>query len=174
MVAGLGRSCLKPQVGNRVRERSGRACLAGGVCSLDDALLPDVDVRWEAVEFTAEVLVVVAASCGPPPECLGCRSLAEQSLSGRSCWSGCRSGGSYVTGPTCRRRTFAEQVSGLGEGLCRRMHLAAGRTRLLALLDLPTVKEAAPDAVDVADPWRRACLRKRLEEVTGASRRYRR
>ncbi|MFF4428070.1 ISL3 family transposase [Streptomyces sp. NPDC001513] len=75
----------------------------------------------------------------------------------------------------CRRRTFVEQVSGLseryrrsslglktwlrqvavelggraGERLCRRMHLAAGRTRLLELLDLPTVPDRSPRVLGV-------------------------
>ncbi len=38
-----------------------------GVCSLDDLLFADVDVRLEDLEFTAETLVVVAAARGPPP-----------------------------------------------------------------------------------------------------------
>lgn len=39
---------------------------------------PNVDVRLEAVEFTAEVLIVVAAACGPPPRCPGCRARARR------------------------------------------------------------------------------------------------
>ncbi|MFG3350156.1 transposase family protein [Streptomyces sp. NPDC048018] len=66
-----------------------------GVYSLDDVLFPDVDVRLEGVEFTADILVVVAAACGPPPRCPECnararrvhscyeRRLAERPLAGR-------------------------------------------------------------------------------------------
>lgn len=98
-----------------------------GVCSLDDVLFPDVDVRLEAVEFTADVLVVVAAACGPPPRCPGCRararkahssyvrSLAERPLAGRKLLVRLRVRRFFCKRKSCQRRTFVEQVSGLSE-----------------------------------------------------------
>ncbi|MFK0202955.1 ISL3 family transposase [Streptomyces lavendulae] len=158
-----------------------------GVCSLDDVLFPDVDVRLEAVEFTAELLVVVAAACGPPPRCPGCRArarrvhscyercLAERPLAGRRLLVRLRFRRFFCDRATCRRRTFVEQVSGLseryrrsslglktwlrqvavelggraGERLCRRLHLVAGRTQLLELLDPPSVAERSPRVLGV-------------------------
>nr|WSW49914.1 transposase [Streptomyces sp. NBC_01001] len=81
----------------------------------------------------------------------------------------------FCDGDSCRHRTFVEQVSGLseryrraslglkarlrqvavelggraGERLCRRMHLAAGRTRLLELLVPSTVPKRAPRLLGV-------------------------
>ncbi|MFD3760867.1 ISL3 family transposase [Streptomyces sp. NPDC058622] len=150
-------------------------------------LFPDMDVRLETVEFTAEVLVVAAAACGPPPRCPGCRararrvhssyerSLAERPLSGRKLLIRLRVRRFFCDRARCRRRTFVEQVGGLseryrrsslglktwlrqvavelggraGERLCRRMHLAAGRTRLLELLEPPPVPERAPRVLGV-------------------------
>ncbi|MFB6613230.1 transposase family protein [Streptomyces sp. NPDC056367] len=98
-----------------------------GVCSLDDVLFPDVDVRLEAVEFTAGASIVVATACGPPPRCPGCRvrawrvhssytrSLAERSLSGRKLLVRLRVRRFFCDRSQCRRRTFVEQVGGLGE-----------------------------------------------------------
>lgn len=95
-----------------------------GVCSLDDVLLPNVDVRLEAVEFTAEVLEVVAAACGPPPRCPGCRArarrvhscyercLAERPLPGKKLLVRLRVRRFFCDRATCQRRTFVEQVSG--------------------------------------------------------------
>ncbi|MCX5303092.1 hypothetical protein OG304_06445 [Streptomyces sp. NBC_00160] len=150
-------------------------------------LFPDVDVRLEAVEFTAEVLVVVAAACGPPPRCPGCRArarrvhssyercLAERPLTGRKLLVRLLVRRFFGDRASCRRRTFVEQVSGLseryrrsslglkgwlrqvavelggraGERLCRRMHLIAGRTRLLELLAPPTAPERSPRVLGV-------------------------
>ncbi|MFE5011711.1 ISL3 family transposase [Streptomyces sp. NPDC056696] len=150
-------------------------------------LFPDVDVRLEAVEFTADVLVVVAAACGPPPRCPGCRararkahssyarSLAARPLAGRKLLVRLRVRRFFCERKSCQRRTFVEQVSGLseryrrsslglkvwlrqvavelggraGERLCRRMHLVAGRTRLLELLEPPTAPERSPRVLGV-------------------------
>ncbi|MCX5307561.1 transposase [Streptomyces spororaveus] len=140
------------------------------------------------MQFTAEALVVVAAACGPPPRCPGCRararrvhscyerSLAERPLSGRKLLVRLRVRRFFCDWASCPRRTFVEQVSGLseryrrsslglktwlrqvelggraGERLCRRMHLAAGRTRLLELLELlepPTAPERSPRVLGV-------------------------
>ncbi|KOG08233.1 hypothetical protein ADK34_39275 [Streptomyces viridochromogenes] len=154
---------------------------------MDDVLFQDVDVRLEAVEFTAEVLEVVAAACGPPHKCPGCRararrvhscyerSLAERPLSGKKLLVRLRVRPFFCDRAACRRRTFVEQVSGLseryrraslglkawlyqvavelggrpGERLCRRMHLTAGRTRLLELLVPPPVPQRAPRVLGV-------------------------
>ncbi|AWZ04600.1 ISL3 family transposase [Streptomyces sp. ICC1] len=158
-----------------------------GVCSLDDVLFPDVDVRLEGVEFTADILVVVAAACGPPSRCPGCnararrvhscyeRRLAERPLTGRKLLVRLRVRRFFCDRATCRRRTFVEQVSGLseryrrsslglktwlrrvavelggraGERLCRRLHLVAGRTRLLGLLEPPMAPERSPRVLGV-------------------------
>ncbi|WP_435972263.1 transposase [Streptomyces sp. Qhu_M48] len=49
-----------------------------------------------------------------------------------------------------RLRQVAVELGGrAGERLCRRMHLAAGRTRLLELLDPPPVPERAPRGLGV-------------------------
>ncbi|MGK5627941.1 ISL3 family transposase [Streptomyces sp. URMC 123] len=85
---------------------------------------------------------------------------------------------------SCKRRTFVEQVSGLseryrrsslgvkqwlravavelggraGEGLCRRLHLAAGRSKLLELLEAPAVPERAPRVLGVDEfAFRKGC-----------------
>lgn len=88
---------------------------------------PDVDVRLEAVEFTAEVLVVAAVACGPPPKCPGCRararrvhscyerSLAERPLSRRKLLVRLRVRRFFCDRAACGRRTFVEQVGGLSE-----------------------------------------------------------
>ncbi|WP_405803646.1 ISL3 family transposase [Streptomyces sp. NBC_00210] len=81
----------------------------------------------------------------------------------------------FCDGKSCPRKTFAEQVGGLterycrssvglkswlkaiaeqsggraGERLCRQLRLAAGRTRLLGLLEAPLVPERAPRVLGV-------------------------
>ncbi|MBO0653793.1 transposase [Streptomyces triculaminicus] len=84
----------------------------------------------------------------------------------------------------CSRKTFAEQIDGLteryrrssiglkgwlrsiaaelggraGERLCRRLRLAAGRTRLLDLLEAPPVPERSPRVLGVDEfAFRRGC-----------------
>ncbi|MGW1076050.1 ISL3 family transposase [Streptomyces sp. NPDC002537] len=84
----------------------------------------------------------------------------------------------------CSRKTFAEQIDGLteryrrssvglktwlrsiaaelggrvGERLCRRLRLAAGRTRLLDLLEAPPVPERAPRVLGVDEfAFRKGC-----------------
>ncbi|MET8748009.1 ISL3 family transposase [Streptomyces sp. NPDC004728] len=103
------------------------------------------------------------------------RSLAERPLSGRKLLVRLRVRRFFRDRSQCRRRTFVEQVSGLseryrrsslglktwlrqvavelggraGERLCRRTHLVAGRTRLLELLEPPTVPERSPRVLGV-------------------------
>ncbi|MET7636953.1 ISL3 family transposase [Streptomyces sp. NPDC005078] len=158
-----------------------------GVCSLEDVLFPEIDVRLERVVSTAEALVVVAAGCGPPPRCPGCRAfarrvhssyergLAERPLAGKKLQVRLRVRRFFCDRTFCRRKTFVEQVSGLseryrrsslglkewfhavavelggrpGERLCRRLHLAAGRSRLLGLLQSPSVPDRAPRVLGV-------------------------
>ncbi|MFD9573468.1 ISL3 family transposase [Streptomyces sp. NPDC059982] len=103
------------------------------------------------------------------------RCLAERPLSGKKLLVRLRVRRFFCDRATCQRRTFVEQVSGLseryrrsslglkgwlrqvavelggraGERLCRRMHLVAGRTQLLELLDPPTVPERSPRVLGV-------------------------
>lgn len=158
-----------------------------GVVALDDVLFPDADIRLEEVEFTVDRLVVFADACGPPPRCPDCRSrgqrvhsryergLTERPLSGTRLQVRLRVRRFFCDWPSCRRRTFVEQVSGLseryrrsslglkdwlrvvavelggraGERLCRRLQLGAGRTRLLDLLESPSAPERAPRVLGV-------------------------
>ncbi|MFB8034031.1 transposase family protein [Streptomyces sp. NPDC056004] len=88
------------------------------------------------------------------------RGLAERPLTGKKLQVRLRVRRFFYDRTSCRRKTFVEQVSGLseryrrsslglkerlhtvavelggrpGERLCRRLHLAAGRSRLLGLL----------------------------------------
>ncbi|MFE7312848.1 transposase family protein [Streptomyces sp. NPDC057555] len=81
----------------------------------------------------------------------------------------------FCDGKSCPRKTFAEQIDGLtkryrrssvalkswlktiaeqlggraGERLCRQLRLTAGRTRLLGLLEAPTVQDRAPRVLGV-------------------------
>lgn len=49
-------------------------------------------------------------------------------------------------------KTIAEQLGGrAGERLCRPLQLAAGRTRLLGLLETPTVPDRAPRVLGVGE-----------------------
>ncbi|MET8537469.1 ISL3 family transposase [Streptomyces sp. NPDC005065] len=169
---------------------------AVGVCSLEDVLFPEIDVRSERVDFTADVLVVVAVACGPAPRCPGCRArarrihssyergLAERPLTGKRLRVRLRVRQFFCDRASCRRLTFVEQVSGLseryrrsslglkkwlhavavelggrpGERLCRKMHLAAGRSRLLELLESPPVPERAPRALGADEfAFRKGC-----------------
>lgn len=50
---------------------------------------------------------------------------------------------------TWLRQVAVELGGRVGERLCRRMHLAAGRTRLLELLVSPTVPERSPRVLGV-------------------------
>ncbi|MFE4959836.1 ISL3 family transposase [Streptomyces sp. NPDC056653] len=169
---------------------------AVGVCSLEDVLFPEIDVRLERVDFTADVLVVVAVACGPAPRCPGCRArarriyssyergLAERPLTGKRMRVRLRVRWFFCDRASCRRLTFVEKVSGLseryrrsslglkkwlhavavelggrpGERLCRKMHLAAGRSRLLELLESPPVPERAPRVLGVDEfAFRKGC-----------------
>ncbi|MFB7313151.1 transposase [Streptomyces sp. NPDC056192] len=159
-------------------------------------LFPEIDVRLERVDFTADVLVVVAVACGPAPRCPGCRArarrihssyergLAERPLTGKRLRVGLRVWRFFCDRASCRRLTFVERVSGLseryrrsslgltkwlhavavefggrpGEGLCRKTHLAAGRSRLLELLESPPVPERAPRVLGVDEfAFRKGC-----------------
>ncbi|CAM5323469.1 hypothetical protein SAURM35S_04259 [Streptomyces aurantiogriseus] len=97
------------------------------------------------------------------------RSLDERTLGSAGLWCGSGYAGTSATGG-CSRRTFVEQVPGLSERhrrsstgltgwlrsiavelggrpaarLCRRLRVAAGRTRLLRLLTAPPVPDRAP------------------------------
>ncbi|RFC75170.1 transposase [Streptomyces sp. AcE210] len=98
-----------------------------GVCSLEDVLFPGMAVRLDEVVFTAEVLVVSAVACGPPPRCPGCRSrarrvhstyergLAERPLTGKKLQVKLRVRRFFCDRSSCRRKTFVEQVDGLSE-----------------------------------------------------------
>ncbi|MEW2175221.1 ISL3 family transposase [Streptomyces sp. NPDC005406] len=103
------------------------------------------------------------------------RSLAERPLTGKKLQVRLRVRRFFCDRSSCRRRTFVEQVSGLseryrrsslglkkwlhavavelggrpGERLCRKMSLAAGRSRLLELLESPPVPERAPRVLGV-------------------------
>lgn len=115
-----------------------------GVRSLEDVLFPEIDVRLERVDSTAETLVVVAAACGPAPQCPGCRArarrvhssyergLAERPLTGRKLHVRLRVRRYFCDRSSCHRKTFVEQVSGLSEryrrsslGLKRWLHAVA-------------------------------------------------
>lgn len=115
-----------------------------GVGSLEDVLFPEIDVRLERVDFTAETVIVVAVACGPVPRCPGCRararrvhssyerSLAERPLTGRELRVRLRVRRFFCDRSSCRKKTFVEQVSGLSEryrrsslGLKRWLHAVA-------------------------------------------------
>lgn len=98
-----------------------------GVCPLEEVLFPKTDVRLERVGFTSEALVVVAVACGPPSRCPSCRArarrvhsgyergLAERPLTGRKLQVTLRVCRFFSDRPSCKRRTFVEQVNGLSE-----------------------------------------------------------
>ncbi|MBV2155067.1 ISL3 family transposase [Kitasatospora sp. SUK 42] len=103
------------------------------------------------------------------------RTLAERPLAGRRLAIRLRVRRFFCDRSRCRRRTFVEQVRGLserhvrssiglqqwlravavelggraGERLCRKLSVAAGRTRLLGLLEAPEVPERAPRVLGV-------------------------
>ncbi|MFF3699037.1 ISL3 family transposase [Streptomyces sp. NPDC002221] len=103
------------------------------------------------------------------------RSLGERPLGGQQLVVRLRVRRFFCDRPLCRRRTFVEQVDGLseryrrsslglkqwlravaiglggraGERLCRKLHLAAGRSRLLELLEAPPVPDRAPRVLGV-------------------------
>ncbi|MEV6154696.1 transposase family protein [Nonomuraea sp. NPDC052129] len=95
-----------------------------GVGSLEGVLFPGIDVRLERVSVSAEVLCVAAAACGPPPRCPSCRGrarrvhsayergLAERPLGGQQLIVRLRVRRFFCDRPSCRRRTFVEQVDG--------------------------------------------------------------
>jgi transposase len=158
-----------------------------GAGSLEDVLFPGIDVRLERVNVSSEAICVEAAAFGPPPRCPGCRawarrvhsayerSLGERPLGGQQLVIRLRVRRFFCDRPSCRRRTFVEQVDGLseryrrsslglkqwlravavelggraGERLCHKLHLAAGRSRLLELLEAPPVPERAPRVLGV-------------------------
>ncbi|MFI5753365.1 transposase family protein [Streptomyces sp. NPDC051644] len=90
-------------------------------------LFPEIDVRLERVDFTAETLVVVAVACGPAPGCPSCRArtrrvhsshergLAERPLTGKKLQVRLRVRRFFCNRSSCRRKTFVEQVGGLSE-----------------------------------------------------------
>ncbi|MFD0372860.1 ISL3 family transposase [Streptomyces sp. NPDC059071] len=107
-------------------------------------LFPEIDVRLEQVDFTAETVVVVAVACGPAPRCPGCqararrvhssyeRGLAERPLTGRKLQVRLRVRRFFCDRSSCHRKTFVEQVRGLSEryrrsslGLKRWLHAVA-------------------------------------------------
>jgi transposase len=103
------------------------------------------------------------------------RTLAELPLAGQKFSVRLRVRRFFCDRERCERRTFVEQVEGLserrrrsslrlkpwlrsiatelggraGERLCRKISLAAGRTRLLGLLEAPEVPERAPRVLGV-------------------------
>ncbi|MFF3691598.1 ISL3 family transposase [Streptomyces sp. NPDC002187] len=103
------------------------------------------------------------------------RGLAERPLTGRNLQVRLRVRRFFCDRTSCHKKTFVEQVSGLseryrrsslglkkwlhavaielggrpGERLCRRLHLAAGRSRLLELLESPPVPDRAPRVLGV-------------------------
>ncbi|MFJ9683906.1 ISL3 family transposase [Streptomyces sp. NPDC101194] len=112
------------------------------------------------------------------------RDLAERPLTGRKLQIRLRVRRFFCDRASCRRRTFVEQVDGLseryrrsslgtkqwlravadelggraGERLCRRLHLAAGRSKLLSLLEPPPVPEHAPRVLGVDEfAFRKGC-----------------
>ncbi|MGW7364354.1 ISL3 family transposase [Streptomyces sp. NPDC054841] len=155
--------------------------------AVEDVLFPGIDVRVEAMSVDDEVFAVEAAACGPPPRCPSCgrrgsrvhssyeRRLSERPLTGRRLVIHLRVRRFFCDVPSCRRRTFVEQVERLseqyrrsslglkhclravavelggraGERLCRNMQLAAGRTKLLSLLQEPAVPDRAPRVLGV-------------------------
>ncbi|RPE27960.1 transposase [Kitasatospora cineracea] len=103
------------------------------------------------------------------------RTVAERPLTGRKLLVRLRVRRYFCDRARCGRRTFVEQVRGLserhlrastglkdwlravavelggraGERLCRKLSVAAGRTRLLGLLEAPDVPEQAPRVLGV-------------------------
>ncbi|MFF4921223.1 ISL3 family transposase [Kitasatospora sp. NPDC001261] len=103
------------------------------------------------------------------------RTLAERPLAGRKLAIRLRVRRYFCDRARCRRTTFVEQVPGLserhlrssiglkqwlrdvavelggraGERLCHKLSIAAGRTRLLGLLEAPEVPERAPRVLGV-------------------------
>ncbi|MFG3285255.1 ISL3 family transposase [Streptomyces sp. NPDC048111] len=103
------------------------------------------------------------------------RSLGERPLGGQQLVVRLRVRRFFCDRSSCQRRTFVEQVDGLseryrrsslglkqwlravaielggrpGERLCRKLHLAAGRSRLLELLEAPPVAGPAPRVLGV-------------------------
>ncbi|MFJ4094179.1 ISL3 family transposase [Kitasatospora sp. NPDC089913] len=103
------------------------------------------------------------------------RTIAERPLAGRKLAIRLRVRRFFCDRTRCRRATFVEQVPGLserhvrssiglkqwlravasevggraGERLCRKLSIAAGRTRLLGLLEAPEVPERAPRVLGV-------------------------
>ncbi|MER7205330.1 ISL3 family transposase [Streptomyces sp. NPDC000188] len=103
------------------------------------------------------------------------RGLAERPLAGQKLAIRLRVRRFFCDRRSCPRKTFVEQVTGLseryrrsslglkqwlravavelggraGERLCRRLHFAAGRSRLLELLEAPPVPERAPRVLGV-------------------------
>ncbi|MFD4370026.1 transposase [Streptomyces sp. NPDC058486] len=101
--------------------------------------------------------------------------MAERPLAGKKLEVMLRVRRFFCERASCRKKTFVEQVSGLseryrrsslglkewlhavavefggraGERLCRRLHLAAGRSRLLGLLESPPVPDRAPRVLGV-------------------------
>lgn len=112
------------------------------------------------------------------------RSLAERPVASRQVTVLLRVRRFFCDRKTCPRKTFAEQVDGLtepfrrsstrltgwlrhvaaelggraGERLCRGLRLAAGRTRLLGMLQAPPVPERAPRVLGVDEfAFRKGC-----------------
>ncbi|MGW6912012.1 ISL3 family transposase [Streptomyces sp. NPDC054940] len=112
------------------------------------------------------------------------RCLAERPLGARLVTIRLRVRRFFCDRKSCKRRTFAEQVQGLteryrrastslkswlrsiavelggraGERLCRRLQLAAGRTRLLGLLERPPVPDRSPRVLGVDEfAFRKGC-----------------
>ncbi|MFF8848083.1 ISL3 family transposase [Streptomyces sp. NPDC015127] len=103
------------------------------------------------------------------------RGLAERPLGGQKLIVRLRVRRFFCDRQSCKRRTFVEQVNGLseryrrsslelkqwlravaielggraGERLCRKLQMAAGRSRLLELLEAPPVPERAPRVLGV-------------------------
>lgn len=112
------------------------------------------------------------------------RGLAERPLTGRRLQIRLRVRRFFCDRASCRRKTFVEQVDGLseryrrsslgtkhwlravavelggraGERLCRRLHLSAGRSKLLGLLEAPPVPKHAPRVLGVDEfAFRKGC-----------------
>lgn len=112
------------------------------------------------------------------------RGLAERPLTGQTLQVRLRVRRFFCDRSSCKRKTFVEQVNGLseryrrsslgttqwlravavelggraGERLCHQLHLAAGRSKLLELLEAPAVPERAPRVLGVDEfAFRKGC-----------------
>ncbi|MFF4185435.1 ISL3 family transposase [Streptomyces sp. NPDC001691] len=168
-----------------------------GTGPIEDVLFQGTEARVERVTVSKDLVVVEAVACGRPPKCPDCRfrgrrvhstyerGLAERPLSGLRTMIRLRVRRFFCGRPSCRRRTFVEQVDGLSERyrrsslglrgwlyavavelggrpgarLCRKVRMKAGRTQLLGLLLAPPVPRHAPRVLGVDDFALRHCTR---------------